>query len=81
MFADLFSNAVTFRITDAIITLPMFDLGHSGDIYFEFKTTRENAVLLHSKVTFIINFSLNLMVIFSFFIYIYSLPPYMGYLI
>ncbi|CAB3222790.1 unnamed protein product [Arctia plantaginis] len=46
---DLFSNAVTFRITDAIITLPMFDLGHSGDIYFEFKTTRENAVLLHSK--------------------------------
>lgn len=46
---DLFGNAITFRITDAILTLPMFDLGHSGDIYFEFKTTRENAVLLHSK--------------------------------
>ncbi|XP_063893286.1 neurexin-4 isoform X2 [Helicoverpa armigera] len=46
---DLFSNAVTFRISDAVITLPMFDLGHSGDIYFEFKTTKENAVLLHSK--------------------------------
>ncbi|KOB71646.1 Uncharacterized protein OBRU01_10999, partial [Operophtera brumata] len=46
---DLFSNAVTFRISDGIILLPMFDLGHSGDIYFEFKTTKENAVLLHSK--------------------------------
>ncbi|KAG7307721.1 hypothetical protein JYU34_006292, partial [Plutella xylostella] len=45
---DLFSNAVTFRISDAIISLPAFDLGHSGDIYFEFKTTRENAVLLHA---------------------------------
>ncbi|KAG6457370.1 neurexin-4 isoform X1 [Manduca sexta] len=46
---DLFSNAITFRISDSVIILPMFDLGHSGDIYFEFKTTRENAVLLHSK--------------------------------
>ncbi|XP_052755482.1 neurexin-4 isoform X2 [Galleria mellonella] len=46
---DLFSNAVTFRISDAVISLPTFDLGHSGDIYFEFKTTKENAVLLHSK--------------------------------
>ncbi|XP_073942606.1 neurexin-4 isoform X2 [Choristoneura fumiferana] len=46
---DLFSNAVTFRIADAVIALPTFDLGHSGDIYFEFRTTRENAVLLHSK--------------------------------
>ncbi|XP_013164723.1 PREDICTED: neurexin-4 isoform X1 [Papilio xuthus] len=46
---DLFSNAVTFRISDAVISLPTFDLGHSGDIYFEFKTTKENAVLLHAK--------------------------------
>ncbi|KAL0832456.1 hypothetical protein ABMA28_000688 [Loxostege sticticalis] len=46
---DLFNNAVTFRISDAIISLPTFDLGHSGDIYFEFRTTKENAVLLHSK--------------------------------
>ncbi|KAI5631254.1 laminin G domain-containing protein [Phthorimaea operculella] len=46
---DLFSDAVTFRISDAVIILPNFDLGHSGDIYFEFKTTKENAVLLHSK--------------------------------
>ncbi|CAH2105201.1 unnamed protein product [Euphydryas editha] len=46
---DLFSNAITFRITDSVILLPTFDLGHSGDIYFEFRTTQENAVLLHSK--------------------------------
>ncbi|XP_004931219.1 neurexin-4 isoform X1 [Bombyx mandarina] len=46
---DLFNNAITFRVADAIILLPTFDLGHSGDIYFEFKTTKENAVLLHSK--------------------------------
>ncbi|XP_050681113.1 neurexin-4 [Leptidea sinapis] len=46
---DLFSNAVTFRIADAVIALPNFDLGHSGDIYFEFRTTKDNAVLLHAK--------------------------------
>ncbi|CAH0729114.1 unnamed protein product, partial [Brenthis ino] len=46
---DLFNNAVTFRVADAVISLPTFDLGHSGDIYFEFKTTKENAVLLHSR--------------------------------
>lgn len=40
---------VTFRIVDATIDLPTFDMGHSGDIYFEFKTTIENAVILHSK--------------------------------
>ena len=46
---DLFNNVVTFRIADATINLPTFDMGHSGDIYFEFKTTVENAVLVHSK--------------------------------
>ncbi|XP_065156246.1 neurexin-4 isoform X1 [Atheta coriaria] len=46
---DLFNNVVTFRISDATIGLPTFDMGHSGDIYFEFKTTIENAVLFHSK--------------------------------
>lgn len=47
---DLFNNVVTFRITDATINLPTFDMGHSGDIYLEFKTTIENAVIFHSKV-------------------------------
>ncbi|KAK0157552.1 hypothetical protein PV328_011281 [Microctonus aethiopoides] len=45
---DLFNNVVTFRIADATINLPAFDMGHNGDIYFEFKTTTENAVIIHS---------------------------------
>ncbi|XP_053677139.1 neurexin-4 [Anopheles nili] len=46
---SLFNNEVTFRIADATIDLPPFDMGHSGDIYFEFKTTTENAVMLHAR--------------------------------
>lgn len=46
---DLFQNVVTFRIADAAIRLPIFDMGHSGDIYFEFRTASENAVLFHAK--------------------------------
>lgn len=46
---DLFNNVITFRITDSTINLPPFDMGHSGDIYFEFRTTAENAVLFHAK--------------------------------
>lgn len=46
---DLLDNVITFRVSDATINLPTFDMGHSGDIYFEFKTTIENAVLFHSK--------------------------------
>ncbi|XP_076625166.1 neurexin-4 isoform X4 [Colletes latitarsis] len=46
---DLFKNVVTFRIVDATINLPTFDIGHSGDIFFEFKTTIDNAVIMHSK--------------------------------
>jgi hypothetical protein len=49
LVTDLFNNVVTFRIADASINLPTFDMGHSGDIYFEFKTTTENAVIIHSK--------------------------------
>ncbi|XP_062129013.1 neurexin-4 isoform X1 [Drosophila sulfurigaster albostrigata] len=45
---DLFSNVVTFRIADASINLPPFDMGHSGDIYLEFRTTQENAVIFHA---------------------------------
>ncbi|KXJ83042.1 hypothetical protein RP20_CCG009654 [Aedes albopictus] len=46
---DLFNNVVTFRIKDATINLPPFDMGHSGDIYFEFKTTIEDAVILNAR--------------------------------
>lgn len=47
---DLFNNVVTFRVTDSTINLPPFDMGHSGDVYFEFKTTIESAVLFHAQV-------------------------------
>lgn len=47
---DLFSNLVTFRVPDATINLPPFDMENSGDIYFEFKTTIENAVFFHAEV-------------------------------
>lgn len=45
---DLFNNVVTFRVADATLNLPAFDMGHSGDIYLEFRTTIENAVLFHA---------------------------------
>lgn len=45
----LYDNVVTFRLADATIDFPTFDMGHSGDITFEFKTTIQNAVLIHSK--------------------------------
>ena len=46
---DLFNNMVTFRIADSSIDIPTFDMGHSGDIYLEFKTTLDNSVIIHSK--------------------------------
>ncbi|XP_019763354.2 neurexin-4 isoform X1 [Dendroctonus ponderosae] len=46
---DLFDNVVTFRISDATIDIPNFDMGHNGDIYFEFRTATDNAVLFHAK--------------------------------
>ncbi|KRT79151.1 EGF domain-containing protein [Oryctes borbonicus] len=46
---DLFKNVVTFRIRDATIDLPPFDMGHSGDIYFEFRTTINDAVIFESR--------------------------------
>jgi contactin associated protein-like 2 len=45
----LFQNVVTFRKDDAIIELPTFEMGQSGDIYLEFKTTSiKTMVLIHS---------------------------------
>ena len=46
----LFDNVVTFRRDDAVIELPTFDMGLSGDIYFEFKTTSESTnIIIHSE--------------------------------
>jgi len=47
-FLDLFDNVVTFRKLDSQIRLPTFDFGQNGDIYFEFKTTIENAIIFES---------------------------------
>ncbi|UYV79517.1 CNTNAP1 [Cordylochernes scorpioides] len=45
---NLFDNVITFRYDDATVDLPTFDMSHSGDIYFHFKTTAENGVMIHS---------------------------------
>jgi len=46
----LFDNVVTFRRDDAVIELPTFDMGLSGDIYFEFKTTsKKTMIIIHSQ--------------------------------
>ena len=46
----LFDNVVTFRKDDGFIRLPTFDMGLSGDIYFEFKTTSEKTmIIIHSQ--------------------------------
>lgn len=46
---NVFDNAVTFRKADASINLPRYDMGHAGDIYFEFKTTTRDGCLIHAK--------------------------------
>lgn len=55
LFLDLFNNVVTFRKLDSQIRLPTFDFGQNGDIYFEFKTTIENAIIFesHGPIDFI----------------------------
>ena len=40
---------VTFRKADANLRLPPFDMGHSGDIFFEFKTTARDGCLMHAR--------------------------------
>ncbi|XP_045603868.1 neurexin-4 [Procambarus clarkii] len=46
---NIFDNVVTFRKADATINLPQFDMGHSGDIYFEFKTTSRDGCLINAR--------------------------------
>ncbi|KAG1681270.1 Neurexin-4 [Nymphon striatum] len=45
----LFENQISFRKDDAVLKLPTFDMGYYGDIYFQFKTTQERGVFLHSR--------------------------------
>lgn len=46
---NLFDNVITFRYSDSTVEIPSFVWRHSGDIYFQFKTTAENGILVHSK--------------------------------
>ena len=48
---DDFTSFLSFiRRDDAVIELPTFDMGLSGDIYFEFKTTAEKTmIIIHSQ--------------------------------
>ena len=45
--AAIFDNTVTFRLADATIDLPPIDMGYSGDVYFEFRTTKEAGTFFH----------------------------------
>ena len=48
-FNFLFIHLEIYRKDDAVIELPPFDIGQSGDIYFEFKTTWDKTmVLIHT---------------------------------
>ncbi|CAG0922962.1 unnamed protein product [Notodromas monacha] len=42
-------DVVTFRVPDATLDFPAVEWGQSGDIYFEFRTTTHDAVLIHSR--------------------------------
>lgn len=44
----MFDNVITFRKRDAIIELPTFDAKSSGDIWFQFKTTQRDGIILHN---------------------------------
>ncbi|XP_029633411.1 neurexin-4 [Octopus sinensis] len=44
---NLFDNVITFRKVDAIIKLNTFDAKSSGDIWFQFKTTARDGVMIH----------------------------------
>lgn len=46
---SVFDDVVTFRFTDSTIEVPHLNLRHSWDVYFHFKTTAENGVIMHSK--------------------------------
>lgn len=45
---DLLDNVITFRKSDATIKLATFEAEPSGDIWFQFKTTAPDGVMLHN---------------------------------
>lgn len=71
LFLALFDNTITFFYEDATIDLPPFDMGHSGDIYFQFKTTAENGVLVHSRGP---TDYIKIMLVGKLILFLFSLP-------
>ncbi|OWA52160.1 Neurexin-4 [Hypsibius exemplaris] len=47
--SHLMDNSVTFWRQDATLRFPFTDWGQNGDLYFQFRTTVESAVFLHSR--------------------------------
>ncbi|KAK3612149.1 hypothetical protein CHS0354_016528 [Potamilus streckersoni] len=45
---NLLDNVVTFRKADATLEFATFEGDRAGDIWFQFKTTAENGVLIHN---------------------------------
>ncbi|XP_077562940.1 neurexin-4-like isoform X2 [Haemaphysalis longicornis] len=45
----LFDDVVTFHSAKSTIEVPLGNLSHSWDMYFDFKTTAEDGVIMHSK--------------------------------
>ncbi|PVD37242.1 hypothetical protein C0Q70_04237 [Pomacea canaliculata] len=44
---NLFDNTVTFNMPDANLEFPTFDAKNAGDIWFQFKTTATDGVMVH----------------------------------
>ncbi|KAK7092596.1 neurexin-4-like isoform X2 [Littorina saxatilis] len=44
---DLFDNTVTFNMADAVLEFPTFEANIAGDIWFQFKTTTTDGVMVH----------------------------------
>nr|KAG5692255.1 hypothetical protein BaRGS_011755 [Batillaria attramentaria] len=44
---DLFDNTVTFNMPDATLEFPTFEANNAGDIWYQFKTTVTDGVMVH----------------------------------
>jgi len=48
LFSAMLDSIVTFRKADATIKIDTFEADPAGDIWFQFKTTATDGVLLHN---------------------------------
>lgn len=48
LITDLFDNVVTFRKSDSTLEFATFEADNSGDIWFQFKTTARDGVMIHN---------------------------------